>query len=63
MEKNPDRRLAESLGLDGKVLLGFIGSFYAYEGLALLIQALPKMLHANPGIRILLVGEGPKKRN
>jgi PEP-CTERM/exosortase A-associated glycosyltransferase len=61
MEKNPDRRLAESLGLDGKVLLGFIGSFYAYEGLALLIQALPKMLHANPGIRILLVGGGPEE--
>jgi PEP-CTERM/exosortase A-associated glycosyltransferase len=58
----PDRQLAQSLGLAGKTLLGFIGSFYAYEGLVVLIQALPKMLSSNPDIRILLVGGGPQEK-
>jgi PEP-CTERM/exosortase A-associated glycosyltransferase len=58
----PDLDLAKSLGLDGKLLLGFIGSFYAYEGLTVLLQALPKMLSSNPDIRILLVGGGSQAK-
>lgn len=57
-----DADLAKNLGLEGKVLLGFIGSFYAYEGLDILLQALPKMLSHNPDIRVLLVGGGPKDK-
>jgi PEP-CTERM/exosortase A-associated glycosyltransferase len=53
-----DEALAASLGLQGKAVLGFIGSFYAYEGLDILLDALPAMLAANPGIRVLLVGGG-----
>jgi PEP-CTERM/exosortase A-associated glycosyltransferase len=56
----PDLCLARNLGLEGKLLLGFIGSFYAYEGLSILLRALPKMLSGNPDIRILLVGGGPQ---
>lgn len=55
-----DRQLAADLGLDGKVILGFIGSFYAYEGLDVLLHALPTMLAINPQIRVLLVGGGPQ---
>jgi PEP-CTERM/exosortase A-associated glycosyltransferase len=55
-----DAALAASLGMDGKVVLGFIGSFYAYEGLDVLLQAVPAMLAANPDIRVLLVGGGPQ---
>ena len=55
-----DTQLAADLGLDGKVVLGFIGSFYAYEGLDVLLKALPAMLAANPAIRLLLVGGGPQ---
>jgi PEP-CTERM/exosortase A-associated glycosyltransferase len=58
----PDLQLAKDLGLDGKLLLGFIGSFYAYEGLNILLQALPEMLSANPDIRVLLVGGGPQDK-
>lgn len=57
-----DADLAQSLGLKGKVLLGFIGSFYAYEGLDILLQALPTILSQNPDIRVLLVGGGPKDK-
>jgi PEP-CTERM/exosortase A-associated glycosyltransferase len=56
-----DLQLAEDLGLNNKILLGFIGSFYAYEGLNILLQALPKMLAQNQDIRILLVGGGPQE--
>ena len=56
-----DLLLAEDLGLNNKILLGFIGSFYAYEGLNILLQALPKMLAQNKDIRILLVGGGPQE--
>ena len=56
-----DDALKQSLGLDGKLVLGFIGSFYAYEGLPLLLDALPMMLARNPDIRVLLVGGGPQE--
>lgn len=55
-----DAALAARLGIDGKQVLGFIGSFYAYEGLDILLRALPAMLAKNPAIRVLLVGGGPQ---
>jgi len=54
--------LARELGLEGKTLLGFIGSFYAYEGLPVLLKALPGMLAKNPDVRLLLVGGGPQDK-
>ena len=57
----PDEVLKAKLGLAGSVILGFIGSFYAYEGLALLLEALPQMLAAEPRLRVLLVGGGPQE--
>ncbi|MBQ0719374.1 MAG: glycosyltransferase, exosortase A system-associated [Gammaproteobacteria bacterium] len=56
-----DTELREELGLAGKKVLGFIGSFYAYEGLPLLLDAMPKMLQHSPDIRLLLVGGGPQE--
>lgn len=56
-----DETLRQSLGLKDKLVLGFIGSFYAYEGLPLLLEALPKMLARNPELRVLLVGGGPQE--
>ncbi len=53
--------LEARLGLDGKSVLGFIGSFYAYEGLALMVQALPEILEQLPETRLLLVGGGPQE--
>ncbi|MEO7560705.1 MAG: TIGR04063 family PEP-CTERM/XrtA system glycosyltransferase [Nitrosospira sp.] len=60
--ESPDLQLAKDLGLDGRLVLGFIGSFYAYEGLTVLLRALPAMLSSNPDIRILLVGGGPQEQ-
>lgn len=57
----PDTALKTQLGLDGCSVVGFIGSFYAYEGLDLLLDALPGMLSQQPGVRVLLVGGGPQE--
>jgi PEP-CTERM/exosortase A-associated glycosyltransferase len=54
----PDIALKAQLGLENAVVLGFIGSFYAYEGLALLLRAVPEMLAKLPTLKILLVGGG-----
>ncbi len=54
-----DQTLADSLNLSDDLILGFIGSFYAYEGLPLLIEAMPDILKENKKIKLLLVGGGP----
>lgn len=53
-----DDALAAQYGFKAGNTLGFIGSFYDYEGLDLLIAAMPALLAANPDIRLLLVGGG-----
>ena len=56
-----DEALAATLGLDGKTVLGFIGSFYGYEGLDLLLEAVAALRDGDPEIRVLLVGGGPEE--
>ena len=56
----PDAALKAQLGLEHASVVGFIGSFYAYEGLDLLLDAFPAMLERRPDVRILLVGGGPQ---
>lgn len=55
-----DAELRARLGLDGKTVIGFIGSFYHYEGLHVLLDAMPLLLAARPDTRLLLVGGGPE---
>lgn len=59
--REPDEALRRQLGLDGAVVLGFIGSFYAYEGLALLLEAMPKILSIDARVRLVFVGGGPQE--
>lgn len=56
-----DLALKEKLGLAGNTVIGFIGSFYAYEGLDLLLAALPEIIARMPDARVLLVGGGPQE--
>jgi PEP-CTERM/exosortase A-associated glycosyltransferase len=56
----PDAELRARLGLQDVAVVGFIGSFYAYEGLDLLLAALPGLLKVLPDVRVLLVGGGPQ---
>jgi PEP-CTERM/exosortase A-associated glycosyltransferase len=56
-----DGELGAALGLDGADVVGFIGSFYDYEGLDDLIAAMPLLVARRPEARLLLVGGGPMK--
>ena len=57
----PDATLRSRLGLDNVTVLGFAGSFYGYEGLDLLIDALRQMQPRRPDLRVLLLGGGPRE--
>ncbi|MGY4396736.1 glycogen(starch) synthase [Sphingomonas sp. UYAg733] len=57
-----DAPLALSLGLNGAEVIGFIGSFYDYEGLDDLIAAMPALVAARPKAHLVLVGGGPMEQ-
>jgi PEP-CTERM/exosortase A-associated glycosyltransferase len=57
--RDPD--LAARLGLLGRTVLGFFGSFYFYEGLHLLLGTLPELRRHRPEIAVLLAGGGPEE--
>lgn len=50
--------IERDLNLVDKRVIAFIGSFYDYEGLDLLVGAMPKLLTERPDLRLLLVGGG-----
>ena len=57
----PDAALRRALGLEDKTVIGFAGSFYAYEGLDLLIEAAALLARSRPELRVLLIGGGPRE--
>lgn len=57
-QNTPDTGLRKRWNLQGKQVLGFIGSFYRYEGLDLLVEAMARLSTQWPALRLLLVGGG-----
>lgn len=60
---DPDLALKHELGLADCTVVGFVGSFYAYEGLDLLVDAFAALSQTRPDLRLLLVGGGPQDAN
>jgi PEP-CTERM/exosortase A-associated glycosyltransferase len=56
-----DSALAAELALGDGPVIGFIGSFYDYEGLDDLIAAMAHLVAVHADARLLLVGGGPKE--
>lgn len=54
----PDGEYQNAWELNGKKVIGFIGSFYRYEGLDLLVKAFARLAVGRPDVRLLLVGGG-----
>lgn len=54
-----DAGLADQLGVNGRDVIGYIGSFYDYEGLGDLIAAMPLMRN---DAHLLMVGGGPMEQ-
>ena len=56
-----DAALQNQLRLEGRRVIGFAGSFYRYEGLDLLIDALTILAPSHPDVAVLLIGGGPQE--
>lgn len=54
-----DAGLLDRYDLDGRFVVGFIGYFFAYEGVEILIRAFGPVLKDFPQAKLLLVGSGP----
>lgn len=50
--------LREKLHLNNKEVVGFVGSFFNFEGLQDMIRSMPQILAANGNVVLLLVGAG-----
>jgi PEP-CTERM/exosortase A-associated glycosyltransferase len=53
-----DPALLRELGLEGAIVIGYIGSFFHYEGLDLLVRIVEPLGRDFPELRLLLVGDG-----
>ncbi|MBI4966388.1 MAG: glycosyltransferase [Desulfomonile tiedjei] len=53
-----NERLLEKLGLKGRTVMGYLGTFFHYEGLDLLVEAMSRLAPAFPELSLLLVGHG-----
>ena len=47
---------------DNYLTVGFIGSFYHYEGLLFLLECFAKILEEFPFVKLILVGGGPEEK-
>lgn len=54
----PDLEYLKKWRLDGKKVIGFLGSFYRYEGLDILVKAIASLATSRADIVLLLVGGG-----
>lgn len=59
----PDEALRRKLGLAGRRVIGFAGSFYGYEGLDLLVEAFGELAGQLPELMLMLVGGGPQEQS
>jgi PEP-CTERM/exosortase A-associated glycosyltransferase len=59
--REPDAGLRRTLRLAGADVIGFAGSFFAYEGIDLLIDALARLAPTHRNLRALLIGGGPQE--
>jgi glycosyltransferase involved in cell wall biosynthesis len=46
---------------EGAILLGTVGRLRPQKGIEVLIQAMPAVLQAVPGVRLLVIGDGPQR--
>ncbi|HYE89658.1 MAG TPA: glycosyltransferase family 4 protein [Terriglobales bacterium] len=52
----------QALGLDPNApVVGFVGTFFPYQGVTTLLAAAPAIRRACPGVRFLIVGDGPAR--
>jgi PEP-CTERM/exosortase A-associated glycosyltransferase len=60
--QGPDLEVAKDLGVEGRKVVGFIGSFNRYEGLDLLVKAVAQLAALRSDVVLLLVGGGEMEK-
>ena len=58
-----DIEIQHKYGLKDKIVFGFIGTFFYFEGLEILIRAIKELSIRNNNIKLLLVGSGHEENN
>ena len=53
-----DEELAESLGVAGKTVIGYVGTIVDYEGLDLLLDAAKQLARSRADFHVLIIGDG-----
>jgi glycosyltransferase involved in cell wall biosynthesis len=59
----PGRSLRARLDLEGSIVIGHVGLFYLWDRLDILIEVAKSIRDRHPGIKVLLVGDGPEMEN
>jgi glycogen synthase len=54
----PKPEIRSLCAADGAFVIGFIGSFFSFEGLPLLVEAFARLCRRYPNARLVLVGDG-----
>jgi PEP-CTERM/exosortase A-associated glycosyltransferase len=57
-----NERLKQELGLEGRFIVGFVGSFSYWEGLDLLVRAMTEAVSQRPEVHLLFVGGDDKNQ-
>jgi PEP-CTERM/exosortase A-associated glycosyltransferase len=58
LPRQPDNELASSLNLNGEVRVGYVGTLYPWEGVEVMLHAVPMIVAKNPKVKFLIVGGG-----
>jgi glycogen synthase len=56
--READANLRNKCLRGGSFVIGFVGSFFAFEGLPLLVEVFARLRARHPGVRLVLVGDG-----
>jgi glycosyltransferase involved in cell wall biosynthesis len=62
-DAGPAQSLRARLGLEGSIVIGHVGLFYLWDRLDVLIQVVKSIRDQHPGVKVLLVGDGPEMEN
>lgn len=62
LENNRDHALLDDLGLaDDKLIIGTVGRLSSVKGYKFLISAFKNVIEEDPGVQLLIIGDGPEK--
>jgi PEP-CTERM/exosortase A-associated glycosyltransferase len=60
--RTPRPEVRERCRAGGDFVIGFVGSFFSFEGLPLLVEAFAALRRRHPGSRLVLVGDGEDRK-